>query len=75
VLAGLPLVIPVITIPYLTTATETSPAPVPSSGRDGAQALGLPLIWTLGRTGLKSPVPGSLAGLLAVIAISRRHAE
>jgi ABC-type phosphate transport system permease subunit len=75
VLVGLPLVIPVITIPYLTTATETSPAPVPGSCRDGAKARGLPVTWALGKTGLKSPVPGILTGPLAVIAISRRHAE
>jgi len=75
VLPGLPLVTPVITIPYLTTATETSPAPGPRSGRDGAEALGPPVTWTLGRIGLRPAAPGIATGPLAVIAISRRHAE
>src|SRR5438552_3276349 len=64
------LVISVITIPYLTKATETSLSQVPSSYREGAEALGLPVSWTLRRIVLKSAVPGIVTGLLVAIAIS-----
>jgi phosphate transport system permease protein len=64
------LVLSVITIPYLTKATETSLAQVPSSYREGAEALGLPVSWTLRRIVLKSAVPGIVTGLLIAIAIS-----
>ncbi|HEY6276770.1 MAG TPA: ABC transporter permease subunit [Streptosporangiaceae bacterium] len=64
------LVISVITIPYLTKATETSLAQVPSAYRDGAEALGLPVTWTLRRIVLKAAVPGIVTGLLVAIAIS-----
>jgi phosphate transport system permease protein len=64
------LVISVITIPYLTKATETSLSQVPSSYREGAEALGLPVSWTLRKIVLKSAVPGIITGLLVAIAIS-----
>lgn len=64
------LVISVIVIPYLTKATETSLSQVPSSYRDGAEALGLPAVWTLRKIVLKSAVPGIITGLLVAIAIS-----
>jgi ABC-type phosphate transport system permease subunit len=55
--------IPVICIPYLTRATETSLNQVPGSGRDGAEALVLPVVLIVIMLG---PV---------AVAISRRHAE
>jgi phosphate transport system permease protein len=64
------LVLSVITIPYITKATETSLAQVPSSYREGAEALGLPLSWTLRRIVFKSALPGIVTGLLVAIAIS-----
>jgi phosphate transport system permease protein len=64
------LVLSVITIPYLTKATETSLNQVPSSYREGAEALGLPVTWTLRRIVLKSALPGIVTGLLVAIAIS-----
>jgi phosphate transport system permease protein len=42
---------------------------VPSSYRDGAEALAPPVCWTLRKIVVKSAVPG------IVVAISRRHAE
>jgi ABC-type phosphate transport system permease subunit len=56
------LVISVIRIPYLTKATEMSLNQVPSSCRDGAEALARPVLVViiLGRV---------------VVAISRRHSE
>jgi ABC-type phosphate transport system permease subunit len=56
------LVISVICIPYLAKATETSLNQVPSSCRDGAEALAQPVLMVI------------ILGRVAV-AISRRHAE
>jgi phosphate transport system permease protein len=64
------LVISVITIPYLTKATETSLSQVPSSYREGAEALGLPAGWTLRKIVMKAAGPGIVTGLLVAIAIS-----
>jgi len=64
------LVLSVVTVPYITKATETSLANVPSSYRDGAEALGIPPSWTLRRIVLKSALPGIITGLLVAIAIS-----
>lgn len=64
------LVISVITIPYLTKSTETALANVPSSYREGAEALGLPVTWTLRKIVLKAAVPGIITGFLVAIAIS-----
>jgi phosphate transport system permease protein len=64
------LVLSVVTIPYITKATETSLSQVPSSYREGAEALGLPLGWTLRKIVLKSALPGIVTGLLVAIAIS-----
>ncbi len=52
------LVLSVIVIPYLTKSTETALANVPSSYREGAEALGLPVTWTLRKIVLKAAVPG-----------------
>jgi len=64
------LVLSVVTIPYITKATETSLAQVPSSYREGAEALGIPVTWTLRKIVLKSAMPGIITGLLVAIAIS-----
>lgn len=64
------LVLSVITIPYLTKATETALAQVPNAYREGAEALGLPFSWTLRRILLKSALPGIVTGLLIAVAIS-----
>jgi len=64
------LVVSVIAIPYITKATETSLNQVPSSYREGAEALGLPVSWTLRKIVMKSAIPGIVTGLLVAIAIS-----
>jgi phosphate transport system permease protein len=64
------LVLSVITVPYITKATETSLAQVPVSYREGAEALGLRQGWTLRRVVFKSALPGIITGLLVAIAIS-----
>ncbi len=64
------LVLSVITIPYITKAVESSLGQVPSAYREGAEALGLPLSWTLRKIVFKSALPGIVTGLLIAIAIS-----
>jgi phosphate transport system permease protein len=64
------LVLSVITIPYITKATESSLAQVPTSYREGAEALGLPPTWTLRKIVLKSALPGIITGLLVALAIA-----
>jgi phosphate transport system permease protein len=64
------LVLSVITIPYITKATETSLLQVPASYREGAEALGISPGWTLRKIVLKSALPGMITGMLVAIAIS-----
>jgi phosphate transport system permease protein len=64
------LVLSVITIPYITKATETALLNVPSPYREGAEALGISPGWTLRKIVLKSATPGIITGLLVAIAIS-----
>jgi phosphate transport system permease protein len=64
------LVLSVIIIPYVTKATETALMQVPASYREGAEALGIPPVWTLRKIVFKSALPGTITGLLVAIAIS-----
>jgi phosphate transport system permease protein len=64
------LVLSVIVIPYITKATETSLLQVPAPYREGADALGIPPVWTLRKIVLKSALPGIVTGLLVATAIS-----
>jgi phosphate transport system permease protein len=60
----------VLAIPYITKSTESALAQVPVSYREGAEALGMPVSWTLRRVVLKTAMPGIITGLLVAIAIS-----
>ena len=64
------LVLSVMAIPYIAKATESSLAQVPTSYREGAEALGLPPWWTMRKIVLKSAVPGIVTGVLIAIAIA-----
>jgi phosphate transport system permease protein len=64
------LVVSVITIPYVTKATETSLSLVPTGYREGAEALGISPGWALRKIIFKSATPGIVTGLLVAIAIS-----
>jgi phosphate transport system permease protein len=64
------LVLSVLTIPYITKSVETSLAQVPTSYREGAEALGIPPTWALRKIVLKSAVPGIITGLLIATAIA-----
>ena len=64
------IVLSVISIPYIAKATETALAQVPSSYREGAEALGISAGWTLRKIVIKSAMPGIITGLLVAIAIT-----
>jgi phosphate transport system permease protein len=64
------LVLSVLAIPYITKSVETALAQVPSSYREGADALGIPLGWTLRKIVLKAATPGIVTGLLVALAVS-----
>ena len=64
------IVLSIISIPYITKATESSLGQVPSSYREGAEALGIPAGWTLRKIVLKAATPGIVTGLLIAIAIA-----
>jgi len=69
-LAGAWIVLSIISIPYITKATESALSQVPSSYREGAEALGIPAAWTLRKIVLKAATPGIVTGLLIAIAIA-----
>jgi phosphate transport system permease protein len=64
------LVLSVLSIPYITKATESALQQVPTSYREGADALGLPIGWTLRKIVLKSAMPGIVTGLLIALALA-----
>ena len=64
------IVLSIISIPYITKATEASLSQVPSSYREGAEALGIPGGWALRKIVLKAATPGIVTGLLIAIAIA-----
>jgi phosphate transport system permease protein len=64
------LVLSVISIPYITKATESALGQVPTSYREAAEALGLPVGWTLRKVVLKTAMPGIVTGLLVALAVA-----
>lgn len=60
----------VLTVPYIAKMTESALRQVPTSYREGAEALGMSQIRTLTRITLKAALPGVTTGLLVAIAIS-----
>jgi phosphate transport system permease protein len=64
------LTLSVISIPYIAKATESALRQVPTSYREGAEALGLPAGWTLRKIVLKSATPGIVTGMLVALAVA-----
>jgi len=64
------LVLSVVSVPYVAKATESALAQVPTSYREGATALGLPVGWTLRKVVLKTAMPGIVTGLLVALAVA-----
>lgn len=64
------LVLSVMSIPYITKATESALSQVPTSYREGAEALGLPITWTLRKIVLKPAIPGIVTGMVVALALA-----
>lgn len=64
------VVLSVMSVPYIAKATESALGQVPTSYREGAEALGLPIGWTLRKIVLKSAVPGIVTGILVALALA-----
>lgn len=64
------IVLSVMVIPYIARGTETAVRQVPTSYREGAEALGMPNGYGLRKVVLKSAMPGIVTSLLIALAIS-----
>jgi phosphate transport system permease protein len=64
------LVLSVMSIPYITKATESALGQIPTSYREAAEALGLPVVWALRKVVLKQAIPGIVTGLLVALALA-----
>lgn len=69
-LAAALIALSVLTVPYIAKSTEGALRQVPTSYREGADALGMSEVLTLRRITLKAALPGVTTGLLVAIAIS-----
>jgi phosphate transport system permease protein len=59
-----------LTVPYIAKGTESALRQVPTSYREGAEALGMAPLHSLRRITLKAALPGITTGLLVAMAIS-----
>lgn len=68
-LAGL-IVLVVFVVPYIAKSTEVALRQVPTSYREGAEALGMPPAHALRRVALRSALPGITTGLIVAVALA-----
>jgi len=59
-----------LTVPYIAKSTESALRQVPTTLREGADALGMPPLYALRRVTMKSALPGVATGLLIAVAIA-----
>lgn len=64
------LVLSVMVIPYIAKSTETALSQVPTSYREGAEALGMSSAYSLRKVVMRSAIPGVVTGLLLALAIA-----
>lgn len=64
------VVLSVMSVPYIAKATEAALGHVPTSYREGAEALGLPTGWTLRKIVLRAALPGIVTGMLVALALA-----
>jgi phosphate transport system permease protein len=64
------IVLSIMVIPYIAKTTENSLRQVPTGYREGAEALGMSMGYSLRRVVLKSALPGIVTGLLLAMAIA-----
>lgn len=67
--AGL-IVLSVLVLPYIAKSTEVALRQVPTSYREGAEALGMGPVHALRRVALRAALPGITTGLIVALAIS-----
>ncbi len=64
------IVLSLMVVPYITKATETALRQVPTSYREGAEALGMRMGYGLRKVTLKTALPGIVTGLLLAESIT-----
>ncbi len=64
------LILSIMVVPYIAKSTETALRQVPTSYREGAEALGMSTGYALRKVVLKSGAPGIVTGLLIALAIA-----
>jgi phosphate transport system permease protein len=64
------IVLSIMVTPYIAKTTENSLRQVPTGYREGAEALGMTMGYTLRKVVLKSALPGIVTGLLLAMAIA-----
>jgi phosphate transport system permease protein len=64
------IILSIMVIPYITKTTETALRQVPTGYREGAEALGMSVGYSLRKVVLKSALPGIVTGLLLALAIA-----
>ena len=64
------LILSMMVIPYIAKSTETAIRQVPTTYREGAEALGMSMGYGLRKVVLKSAAPGIVTGLLLALAIA-----
>jgi phosphate transport system permease protein len=64
------MILSIMVIPYIAKSTETALRQVPTSYREGAEALGMSGGYALRKVILKTALPGIVTGLLIALAIS-----
>src|SRR6202021_782095 len=64
------IVLSVMVIPYIAKTTENSLRQVPTGYREGAEALGMSMGYSLRKVVLKTALPGIVTGLLLALAIA-----
>ena len=64
------LILSIMVIPYIAKSTETALRQVPTAYREGAEALGMSMGFSLRKVVLKTALPGIVTGLLLAMAIA-----
>jgi phosphate transport system permease protein len=64
------IILSIMVIPYIAKTTENSLRQVPTGYREGAEALGMTMGYSLRKVVLKSALPGIVTGLLLAMAIA-----
>ena len=64
------MILSLMVVPYIAKTTESSLRQVPTNYREGAEALGMPVGYSLRRVVIKSALPGIVTGLLIALSVA-----